>query len=226
MNRNYLTLNRYDGSITGLQDTPAGPNDIVSPGGLATIQHHWSQGMGGIGDRTPDVFAGTGERYPSGIYGNLYHPDSHGSVHERHYGPHTINTEDKTLSNQPYHWQTKTPSTVENFTEIKTEPIELLDDPTDTTSKPQSSAVSSSSNSRTISAYFLLLIFLIAFITFDFWSEAVHRFIHQKLNKGMKASWKQYTLYAIVATMIFLITIYFVGIPLRDIETSSLLPPF
>ena len=248
MSRQYLTLNRYDGSLSGLLDGPAGPEDVVSPGGLATIQHHWTQGMGGPGDRTSDVFAGTGERYVSGEYGHMYHPNSHGSVHDYHYGPHTVATKDQMLSGRPYHWQTKK-SNVENFTTNVSGDFDLIGTADESELPPKaklgSSPVSKRSNSQTptsftdvetdtsgqsakkkVSAYILLFIFLMAFITFDLWAETVHRFFKQKIHKGQKITWQRYVLYALGATILLLGFMYMIGVPIRDIEDSSLIPPF
>jgi hypothetical protein len=108
----YISLVNYDGTLTGRTENPAGPYDIASPGGLATIQHHWTGGMFGIGDRTYDVYAGTGDRYPYGEYGNLYRPDSHADVHKYYVGPYTSRTEYHTIDGEPYFWQEK--NTVNN----------------------------------------------------------------------------------------------------------------
>jgi len=236
MSRNYLTLNNYDGSITGVKELPAGPNDVVSPGGLASIQHHWTQGMGGLGDRTSDVFAGTGERYPAGVYGNLYHPNSHASVHERHYGPHTIDTQDITLSGKPYHWESKLSNAkntvVENYTDldefelVENDPPIATDKPTPSVSVPITPIDIQAPKQNTISAYLLLFLFLIAYITFDFWSESIHLFVHQHINKGVKSTWKQYFLLSTVTTVVFLLLLVVNDIPLREIESSSLMQPF
>ena len=227
MSRKYLTLNNYDGSITGFGENPAGPNDIASPGGLASIHHHWTQGMGGLGDRTSDVFAGTGERYPAGVYGSLYEPNSHSSIHQRHYGPHTVDTQETTLSGQPYHWQSKSTNSkrdpiVENYTDISN--FDLVDEQI-----RQDVAVTTGGAETgvdTISAYFMLVLFLVAYITFEFWSESVHLFIQQYINKGVKTTWKQYLALAVVATVTFLLFLTAMDIPLSKIESSSLVPPF
>ena len=252
MSRRYLTLNNYDGSITGLDGMPAGPNDVVSAGGLASIQHHWTQGMGGLGDRTTDVFAGTGERYTAGPYGNLYHPESHGSVHERHYGPHTVDTQQKTLAGQPYHWESKSSklpigndnSSIENYTDLDS--LELVDetplidenkshiDKKIKQHKPSHifneniihTQIYNNSDKSKISAYVLLILFLFAFITFDFWSETVKSFIEQYVFKGKAIAWNKYLLMSIIATVMFILLLIVMDIPLGELETSSLIPPF
>ncbi len=107
MSRKYLTLNKFDGSLGGLQQYPAGPYDVSSPGGLSSIDHHWTHGIYGIPDRTYDVYAGTGDRYVSGEYGNLYRPSSHADVWSYYGGPDTIKTDNRTLTGDAYFWDNK-----------------------------------------------------------------------------------------------------------------------
>lgn len=239
-------MNHYDGSLTGIRPNPAGPEDMSSPGGLATIQHHWTHGLGGVGDRAPDVFAGTGERYVSGVYGHMYHPGSHGSVHERYYGPHTVATENQTLQGKPYYWQNKQ-SNVENFTPDVSADFDLIGDsdveeepPTQTlgtsqpTSKPrhrsksvvtpnpndlqiETSVSSVTPSKKKISAYLLLAIFLIAFVSFDLWAETAHRFL-DKFYNGKTITWQRYAMISLIATILLLAVMYLLGIPVQDIE--------
>jgi hypothetical protein len=100
----YLTMDQFDGSLGGRMPLPAGPYDVSSPGGMSTIQHHWTRGMFGIPERTYDVYAGTGDRYISGVYGNLYQPNAHSYVNDFYYGPDTQKTEYSTLEGDPYFW--------------------------------------------------------------------------------------------------------------------------
>ena len=103
--KRYLTLNEYDGALTGLLPNPAGPNDVPSPGGLSSIDHHWTHGLFGAPERVTDVYAGTGERYIYGPYGNLYTPNAHGNTYDDYRGPHSDRTEYETLHGDPYFWQ-------------------------------------------------------------------------------------------------------------------------
>lgn len=100
----YLNMNQYDGSLGGQQPNPAGRHDVSSPGGLSSIQHHWTHGMFGTPEVSADVYGGTGNRYIAAEYGNLYQPASHGYVHSMYYGPDTQKTEHTTLEGEPYFW--------------------------------------------------------------------------------------------------------------------------
>jgi hypothetical protein len=100
----YLTLTNYDGSLGGLIADPAGPYDVASPGGLASMQHHWTHGLFGRPEQYSDAYFGTGDRYPAAEYGNLYVPNRHASIYELQYGPNSQATEYHTFSGEPYYW--------------------------------------------------------------------------------------------------------------------------
>lgn len=78
--RTYQTLQRYRGSLysspqyTGMEYDYEVPDNIVvsSPGGVSSVQHHWTKGFYGNGASTYDVYAGEGNAYPYGEIGNLY----------------------------------------------------------------------------------------------------------------------------------------------------------
>lgn len=104
MTHRYLNFDQYNGSLGGLQEYPAGPYDVASPGGMSSMYHHPTQGFYGRPERNYDVYAGTGERYISGEYGNLYEPNSHASINDYYGGPQTAQTDNQTLSGDPYYW--------------------------------------------------------------------------------------------------------------------------
>lgn len=102
--KKYLTLDDYSGSLGGLLLNPAGSHDVASPGGLASIQHHWSHGLFGPPERVVDAYAGTGDRYIYGEYGNMYTPNSHASLYDTYRGPTSDRTEYTNLVGEPYLW--------------------------------------------------------------------------------------------------------------------------
>lgn len=77
---NYQSLQSYNGSLygepryQGLEyDWEVPDNQIVaSPGGTSSVHHHWTKGFYGAGNQSADWYAGQGDRYISGEYGNMY----------------------------------------------------------------------------------------------------------------------------------------------------------
>jgi len=109
--KKYLTLNDYDGSLGGILELPSGANDTPSPGGMSSIDHHWTHGLFGYGDRTLDAYEGTGDRYIYGPYGNLYTPNAHASIYDDYRGPSTDRTQHVDLHGDPYFWEYGGPAT-------------------------------------------------------------------------------------------------------------------
>lgn len=88
----YQNISKYDGTLNGRKDenyestlygTPewrgieydweVPTNGVIgSPGGVSTIHHHPTHGFNGRGNMSYDIYGGQGERYNSGVYGNLY----------------------------------------------------------------------------------------------------------------------------------------------------------
>lgn len=84
----YQTLKTYDGTLTsqpkvmypdeyandGIEyDYEIDDGTVVgSPGGVSTTYHHYTHGLYGRGNTSSDVYAGQGDRYIDGEYGNVY----------------------------------------------------------------------------------------------------------------------------------------------------------
>lgn len=66
---------------------------------------------------------------------------------------------------------------------------------------------------------FIFLLFFIAFITFDFWSQTLNIFIKEQFHDGEQPSWKAMAIYSLIISIIFIIIIIFAGIPLTTFET-------
>lgn len=75
-----------------------------------------------------------------------------------------------------------------------------------------------SDSNPTVQPWMLFLFFLIAFIAFDFWAEAGRMFVEQHLHKGKEISWHRMALYAFIITIIFVVIIYFAGVPIATFE--------
>lgn len=103
--RQYISLQEYDGTLSGRQAFPVSPDDISSPGGLAVAAHRQDGDMFSKRERTYDVYSGTGDRYPYSEYGNIYIPHEHASSNNYIGGPQSAITEKTTLDGKPYFWE-------------------------------------------------------------------------------------------------------------------------
>lgn len=217
----YINLNYYNGTLGGVEPDFFAERGLpldkaLSPGGLSTIKHHWTEGMGNAGDLVPDVLAGTGNRYPQSIYGNLYAPNAHASVHDHYKGPHTEMTQNQTLSKKPYYWMGKQPTkNRENFTDmgdfelIEGSPMDPMVKKSKGRKQPETfTNVENLTEEFRSTFYFSLVMLFFAFIVASFWSDAIRKFVEQYLNSYQAISWQKYSLYAAGLTVIFLCTVY------------------
>jgi hypothetical protein len=220
----YLTLDYYNGTLDGVQNNYYGERGLrvdknLSPGGLSTLQHHWTEGLGGPGDITPDVFVGTGDRYKSGVYGNLYIPESHAAVHEVYKGPHTNLTENKTLSGKSYYWKPPKKGQKEGFKPMKhikdtNRDFELIKD---SPMMPNPKEYLKNHNLRedfttdvskwgdSSAFYFSLFVMVFGLVIAGFWHDSLRKFIEQYLNNSQFITWQKYGLYSVGLTILFLV---------------------
>lgn len=217
----YLALDYYNGTLDGVQNNYYGERGLrvdknLSPGGLSTLQHHWTEGLGGPGDITPDVFAGTGDRYNSGVYGDLYIPKSHSAVNEVYKGPHTNLTKDKTLSGKSYYWNPPKKGQKEGFKHMKdvTGDFELIkNSPMMPNPKEYLKKHHEVENFTTdvsewgddSAFYFSLFVMAFGFVIVGFWHDSIRKFIEQYLNNSQFITWQKHGLYSIGLTVVFLI---------------------
>lgn len=242
----YQSLTNYSGTLygrphyEGIEYDWEVPDNLVvgSPGGVSTIHHHYTKGFDGRGNTSSDVFAGQGERYNAGVYGNIYQTGQEAGQHMGYYSAAPDyqfwqNEEPSqaaystsvaadwapsmTTYGQPGAYET-TP--IENYTpEIEDSDYELFE-PADGAAEGQSDVVEQTTVAiPTVAPWILFLFFILAFIAFDFWAEAGHLFIRQKLHSGEAPSWQQALLYAIIITAIFAFILWISGIPITEFET-------
>jgi len=72
---------------------------------------------------------------------------------------------------------------------------------------------------KSVSAVAVFFIFLMALFAFGLWSETGMLFIQQHLHRGEQVKWQKMLMYAAIVTVVFMLTIYFAGIPLTSFET-------
>lgn len=65
---------RSAGEYKGIEYDWEVPNTqiVSSPGGVSSTQHHWTKGFYGSGGSSGDIYAGSGQPYLYGNFGNMY----------------------------------------------------------------------------------------------------------------------------------------------------------
>lgn len=298
----HQTLGNYEGSLYGQpRYEPDGigydfevPDNLVvaTPGGVSTQHHHWTKGFYGRGNTSSDIYAGQGQRYISGEYGNLYQS---GQSSAENYGMYPAARDYKYWMNgapsqyaqqqgiesvwspnlkeytpdQAGRYQEEAPGLqqlhdepgqkkVERYTRIgeiahdqpqqqdeEDTGFELIgDESVDVSNTPPSephdtvaSTLFTSADTPTgdtpvdtptggttvimpsISPWALFFLFLMAFITFDFWATAGHMFVRQKLHGGKSITWQRAIMYAVLITLAFALMAWLSGVPITTFET-------
>lgn len=243
MSKAYQNLSEYHGSLygtpqyNGIEYDWSVPDNLTigSPGGVYSVPHHWTKGFYGRGDTSGDIYAGEQERYISGNYGNLYQT-GHTASQEMGYFSEAPDYKYwdnmKPLSYQmnetpgylpypgpepehpsPFESSNLKKKDVEMFTP-ENDGIEMIEPPDQNESENGEFVLRSS-----VSPWILFILFLLAFICFDFWATAGHAFIREKILKGSEPSWIQISLFALFITISFLIIIYIFDVPLTRFET-------
>lgn len=210
---------------SGIQYDWEVPNNLVvsSPGGVSGIQHHWTKGFYGSGNTSSDIYAGQGYRYgKEQVYGDMYGSGFGGIDQTNNYFPPP---DIAWWNNQPLQQNSyssteiptfQPPQTKESFvmTDSLDDGIEYLDDSNDKIKTRAELSVKSS-----YSPWLLFLLFVFAFIAFDFWAETGRLFINDHLRAGKKITWKSTLSYAVLITIIFALLLWLVGVPLTVFET-------
>ena len=223
MGSNYQQIGNYNGSLYGTPqhqgleyDWEVPDHGIVgSPGGVSTVHHHPTKGFYGRGNTSSDIFAGTGQGYLAGGFGNLYET-GHNAIYK-----------EQMFSDPPdyQHWQHQEPQQqdlqysempkTENYESGHDSSFELIE--SDNYSKnPSVEGFSNGTNigvKSKMSPWLLLLLILFIFIVIFLWSKTGDRFIVQYLNNGRKPSWQKMTVYSLVATVVLILILYLVGFP-------------
>lgn len=182
------------------------PNNkvITSPGGVSSTQHHWTKGFYGRGGSSGDIYAGQGIQYISGVQGNLYQ-QGNDSIHELDYLTTPIDVDFIPEENKGE--KNPTRDNFEFVIPIKKDK-KLLENP-----KSQDSFVK-----VTVDPIMLFVVIIVFYLALGLWTEAGLGLFQDKVNKGKKISWKQYTIISAILTVVFILIMYFWKIPLITIE--------
>lgn len=233
MQNMYQNLDQYNGEPypsypqnNGIQYDWEVPNNMVvaTPGGVSGVHHHWTKGFYGIGNTSGDIYAGQGYRYPkdAGPYANLYQVGYGGADMSKQYLPPP---DTKWWNNQDLQQNSypsteipafSLPSSKENFsvmTDSDESGVEFLDE---VPSKGGNENIKIQAN---VQPWLLFILFVFAFVTFDFWAETGRLFINEHIRAGAAITWKSTLAWAVGITVIFTLFLYLVGVPLTTFET-------
>lgn len=200
------------------------PDNVVisSPGGVSSTHHHWTkEGLYSNTLSTKDIYAGEGEAYPYGEYGNIYQKGESAPYYmgeygnnpddNRYLGLRTGNEGDVESAFVNMFPETKS-SKKENFTNNITENDKIhVDDLLNNLGKNDKKQQIKINN-----PFLLFFIFLLAFVAFTFWGNASVSFISQIHKSPM--NWKDMLLYAIFFTVALFVAANVEGIPFVTFE--------
>ena len=249
---NHQKLSSYSGSLygrpnyEGIEYDWEVPDNLVvaSPGGVSSVHHHYTKGFNGRGNTSSDIYAGQGEIYNSGVYGNLYQtgqtatqnmgyfqdaPDyqywqnQEPQQYDYSHGESATWAPSMQIYDQSGAYETDPKVQIEKYEHPTSEgsDFELLQ-PSDAQKPIQKNLVEDSSDVivfPVVAPWILFLLFLFAFVAFDFWAAAGHDFVRQKFHKGGRPSWKQSLLYAVIVTAFFVFLLWLAGVPVTTFET-------
>ena len=239
----YQNLNGYTGELYGEPqyknaeyDWEIADNLLVgSPGGVSSIHHHYTKGFNGKGNSSSDIYAGQGQRYISGEYGNLYQTGHMASQAQGMYAaapdyqywqnqpPQQYDYDHSEANewtpfaqnyNQPGSYQSSQKK-VEGYQNTSETQFDLIDqsDTQDVHDSPIDLRPA-----ITINLWMLFILFLISFVVFAFWSETGLLFVKQKMHSGNRVSWQRMVIYSSVITAVFILFIYMSGVPIATFE--------
>lgn len=231
----YQPLDFYDGTLSGVPSHEGIEYDyevpdeyvVESPGGVSSIQHHYTKGFYGNGNISTDKFAGQGETYDSGVYGSLYetgqtasqemglYPQSQDQTYWANQAPNTFDYS-QSIADAPYPGVAEgdaSQSKIENYSSVEGgTPTEIsLDD------KSRDKTFTFSVK-KTLSPTLLFFLFLFAFIAFSFWAEAGNLFINQSFHSKIPLTWQRMLVYAILITILFGLSVWMAGVPISTFE--------
>ena len=243
-------LSGYSGSLygrphyEGIEYDWEVPDNLVvgSPGGVSSVHHHYTKGFNGRGNTSSDIYAGQGEIYNSGVYGNLYQtgqtatqnmgyfPDALDYQYWQNQEPQQYDYSHSESAmwapsmekyDQPGAYETTPKAQIEGYQNASDgSDFELLQ-PSDTKKYTDQNTDCSSDTVVSFPAmapWVLFLLFLFAFIAFDFWAVAGRDFVSQKFHKGGRPSWQLSLIYAVIVTAFFAFLLWLSGVPITTFE--------
>lgn len=161
---------------------------VASPGGLSSIHHHPTGGMYGHGNSTSDHYGPSDPAYPSGNYGSMYDRGHTAGQDQGYYPP----------KSDPQYWDNQ-------------DTFEFIE-------QPDIEEVNKKCLKLNVSPFVLLLLFLLAFVSFTFVAEGAKGLISEKFHNSKAVPWHWMFIYALIALGSLTLISYFLDIPLTIFE--------
>lgn len=233
MGSKYQQISSYTGTLygnpehAGLEYDWEVPDTTIvgSPGGTSSVHHHPTKGFYGRGNTSRDIFAGQGQAYLSGAFGNLYETghdafqrmETHVDAPDYQYWQNQEPSQ-YSYTHQPGSTWLPGKSQIppdypekEKFEMGYDSSFELIDSDSKKSSDIESFEGTDVQVKSKLSPWVALLILLFIFIVLYLWSKTGDRFMIQYINKGRKPTWQQLLFYALVASVVLIAILYFIG---------------
>jgi len=168
---------------------------MASPGGISSHHHHYTKGFYGQGGSSTDKFGHQGDRYPHGIYGNLY---EQGNSAADKLGMYPLDSQERLWENDDSFEVIEDIKNIEGFT-------------------PMTSG-NAEADYKKYHPIIILSMIVLLYVTFDLWSMAAQKFIIQYVHGGLKIGWKDMVKYAGGLTVLFLSLAWVMEIPIWIFE--------
>lgn len=226
-------ISEYTGNLYGTPhyqgieyDWEVPDNEVIgSPGGVSSIHHHYTKGFYGKGNTSSDVYAGQGQRYNSGLYGNLYQSGQEASQAMGYYPAapdyqYWQNQEPQQYSHSHQPGEAPLPgSPIMGFPQKEDFDFDPSFELIDSDEYPMKDGSEVSIQTK-ISPWVVLLIIFVIFIVFYLWAKAGDRFMVKYLHDGKRPSWKRLVVYSLIATVILGLILYLSGFPMATFEST------
>jgi hypothetical protein len=211
---------RYDGLEFDYE--VADTNVIGSPGGASSTQHHYTKGFYGQGGSSSDLYAGQGDRYISGEYGNMYYTGQSSLDAQQFQDSYTYSLPpDKIFANESsttnidhfnYPQNSQTPQKRDNQkSSVPTTNTDVLFD-------GNSSSAPSEKKYKIINPILIFIVIIFLYFALELWTMSGISFLQNKFHSGKEPSWQRLAIYALIVTVAVIAFTWYLDIPVLKLE--------
>lgn len=209
-------MDQYNGTLSGIprydgiEFNPVIPDELVvaSPGGVASQIHHHIGSMYSPNNSVSDVYAGQGNRYIAGLYGNMYQFGHEAGQAKGYYS----DAPDKNYRHSDLNIETPVDGGESTKVEGYSSDIEYIEE----TLSDKDDRI----DSVVITPWIAFILFIFGFVAFSFWTTTLYTFIKTYVHAGTKMTWQIQGMWSLALTVLFVILAYASGVPLLKVELS------